>query len=136
MATLSSTRYTHGGVQLSMLLLRVGLGLMMIRHGLPKLLHFSRMAVRFSDPLHLTSEVSLALVVFAEIFCSVLVLVGLYTRAFVIPLIIEMAVIIFMVYYHAGFGKQELAVLYLLGYLVILILGPGKISVDGMLSGR
>jgi putative oxidoreductase len=119
-----------------MLLLRVGLGLMMLAHGLPKLMHFTRMASGFSDPLHLTSEVSLMLVIFAEVFCAALVLVGFYTRAFVIPLIIEMGVIIFMVHYHQGFMRQELATHFLLGFIVILILGPGRISIDGILSGR
>jgi putative oxidoreductase len=136
MARFTSTRYTHGGVQFSLLVLRVGLGLMMLTHGWPKLMHFSRMSHGFSDPLHLTSEISLALVVFAEVFCAVLLILGFYTRAFVIPLLIEMGVIIFMIHQGDGFGRQELAVHFFLGFLVILILGPGKISLDGLISGK
>jgi uncharacterized membrane protein YphA (DoxX/SURF4 family) len=41
-----------------------------------------------------------------------------------------MGMIIFKVNADAGFGKLELPLLYLLGYLLVLFLGPGKYSVD------
>ena len=136
MAKITSTKFTNGGVHFSLLLLRIGLGLMMLTHGIPKLLHFNKMAPDFFDPFHINNYLSLGLVVFAEVFCAVFLIIGLCTRGFVIPLLIEMIVIIFMVHQADGFGRQELATHFLLGFLVILILGPGKISLDRLISAR
>lgn len=134
MARISSVTYSHGGIQLSLLLLRVGLGIMMLVHGWPKLLHYAKMAPEFYDPFHLSGYLSLGLVVFAEVCCAFMLVIGLYSRGFVIPLIIEMMIVIFMVHSLDGFSRQELPIHFLLGFLVILILGPGKISLDGMRS--
>lgn len=136
MAKLSSTKFSQGGIHFSLLLLRMGLGLMMLTHGVPKLMHFTRMAPGFFDPFHVNGYFSLGLVVFAEVFCALFLVLGLFTRGFVIPLLIEMIVIILMVHQHDGFSRQELPAHYLLGFLIILILGPGKISLDRLVSGR
>lgn len=135
MAKITSTKYSKTGVDIALLLLRVGLGVMMLTHGLPKLLHYNKMAPDFFDPFHVTSHVSLVLVLVAEVLCSLLLIFGVLTRLAVIPLIVQMFIIVFIVHMPDGFSRQELPLHYLIGYLVVLILGPGKISVDG-LSGR
>lgn len=133
MSRISSTKYSHGGVQFSLLLLRVGLGVLMLTHGWQKLMHFSDMAPHFFGPFHMNGYVSLGLTVFAEVFCAFMLIIGLFTRGFVIPLIIEMCIVVLIV--HKGdFGHQELGLHFLLGFLVVLILGPGKVSVDGLIS--
>ncbi len=84
---------------LGLLILRIGVaGTMAIRHGLPKLLEFSNSMNTFPDPLGFGSTVSLALVVFAEFLCSILVMVGVFTRFSVIPLVVAMAVAFFVVH--------------------------------------
>ncbi len=113
------------------LLLRVGLGsLMLVNHGLGKLMTYGEKSAKFADPFGLTPEVSLALVVFAEFFCAAFLIVGLFTRIAVIPLIIAMLVALF--YAHDGqiFGDGEMAGVYLTGFIAILLLGPGKASLD------
>ena len=84
----------------------------------------------FGNPIGLGSELSLFMAVFAEVFCSVLLILGLGTRFAVIPLIITMLVAVFIV--HAGdpFGSMEKAVLYLLVYISLLAGGSGKYSLD------
>jgi putative oxidoreductase len=136
MAKLSSVKYTQGGVHLSLFLLRVGLGLMMLTHGIPKFMHYSNMAPDFYDPMHVSGHVSLGLVLFAEVFCAIFMIIGLFTRWLAIPLLIELLVIAFMVHAQDGFGRQELPLHYFLGFLVILILGPGRISLDGLISRK
>ncbi len=137
MRNLISTKFSQGGVHLSLLLLRLGLGLMLLLgHGWSKLLHFTQMAPHFSDPLHIGSMVSLTLTVFSEVFCAAFVVLGLFTRLAVIPMILQMIVIVFMVHAPDGFMRQELPAHYLIGFLVLLILGPCKISIDGMYSSK
>jgi len=58
------------------------------------------------------------------------------SRIILIPMIINMAVITFIVQAGGGFDKQELPMIYLLVFIVLLLLGPGKISLDGKILKR
>jgi putative oxidoreductase len=58
----------------------------------------------------------------------------LFSRLVVIPLIVAMSVAVFIAHNHDFFGKGELATIYLIGFFTILLVGPGKISVDGMIN--
>jgi putative oxidoreductase len=121
---------------LGLLILRVGVaGTMALRHGLPKLLEFSTSMHAFPDPLGLGSTLSLSLVVFAEFLCSILVLVGIFTRFSVIPLVIAMAVAFFIIHGSDPFMKKELALLYLTAFSCILATGPGRFSADTLFRG-
>jgi putative oxidoreductase len=134
MKKLFSTRYTENSIAFSLLLLRLTLGILMIPHGFSKLTKFTTVVKEFPDPIHLGATVSLTLVIFAEFFCAVLLVAGLMTRLVVIPLIITMGVAVFMIHNNYFFGEAEQATLYLAGYLVLLVAGPGKVSMDRMLG--
>lgn len=117
-------------------LLRIGLGLGMLTHGYPKLMKLlDGGEIKFADPIGIGAAASLALAVFAEALCSALIALGLLTRAASIPLIITMAVAAFVVHGSDPFGKKEMALLYLLGYLIVFAKGSGKFSLD-RLTGR
>ena len=120
----------------ALLILRAAFGAILSTHGWAKLVSFTEHAATFPDPLHIGSKYSLILTVFAEFFCAILVILGLGTRFAAIPVIICMAVIIFMI--HAGdpFSDKEMALLYLTGYTTILILGAGSYSLDKAISGK
>ena len=134
MKKLLSTGYTDWAFNIAMLVLRVGLGLMMLPHGYDKLVRFSSMKNKFINFLGMGSTVSLSLSLFAELFCAVFVIIGLFTRFTVLPLIIGMSVALFKAHNAAIFGDGERAALYLTGFIVILLVGPGKASVDGMMG--
>lgn len=135
MKKLFSTRYTENGISFSLLLLRLAVAGLMLPHGFDKLIHFINVAKDFPDPLNVGKTISLSLVIFAEFFCSALLLVGLMTRLVTIPLIITMGVAFFMVHNHNFTdGTSQLSALFLAGYLVLLIAGPGKVSIDKMLG--
>ena len=135
MKQLLSTKYSAGAFNAAMLLLRLTVGFLMINHGYGKLVHFGEMQGKFMNFLGLGQTVSLALVVFAEFFCSIFLILGLFTRLSSIPLIVAMSVALFKAHNADFFGDGEKAAIFLGCYLVLLILGPGKISVDGM-SGK
>lgn len=115
---------------LALLILRLQVGLLMLTHGYPKLTNFSDRMNQFADPFGLGPTVSLALVVFAEFFCSILLIIGWKVRLAVIPLMITMLVVIFYANWDDPFGRKELPLMYLLTYLVLFITGAGKYSVD------
>ena len=77
---------------------------------------------------------SLSLCIFAEFFCSLFLILGLFTRPAAIVLIINAAVALVMAHNYEFFGDGQTITLYLGAYLTLLIMGPGKISVDGMIA--
>ena len=136
MKKLFSTRTSDSAFSFAMLVLRLGAGsLMMINHGLDKLMHFSQKAGGFTDPFGIGSTATLSLVIFAEFFCAVFIILGLFTRLASIPLIINMAFALFMAHSGDFFGKGELAGLFLVCFVTILFAGPGRMSLDRMVAG-
>lgn len=135
MKKLLSTKYSAGAFSTAMLVLRLGVGILMMMHGYDKLVHFGAKQHSFMNFLGIGSTMSLALVVFAEFFCSLFLILGLFTRLATIPLIIATCVMIFKAHNGDIFGDGEHATLYLIGYIVLLLVGPGRVSVDSM-SGK
>jgi putative oxidoreductase len=126
-------------VNASLLALRIWVGLtMLINHGADKLKHFSDIAPNFPDPLGIGHPASLALAVFAEFFVSLFVVFGLVTRWSALVLAINMSVAFIGVHKGVLSGQEsgELAFLYLMGYAVLLLAGPGSFSVDKVVFGQ
>jgi putative oxidoreductase len=111
-------------------------GFMLVFHGWGKLANFSERSAKFGDPLGVGSEVSLALAVSAEVFCSLLVMAGAATRFAVVPLLITMGVAAGIVHADDPWQKQEFALLYLIPFFALFLTGPGKFSVDAWLHNR
>jgi len=114
---------------------RVGVSAFMLTHGYPKLLMLlDGRAESFPDPLGVGSLTSIILAILTEVVASVFLILGLFSRFSAIALFITMAVAVFVV--HAGdpFGTLEKALLYLFIYLNIIVFGPGKFSIDAVLS--
>jgi putative oxidoreductase len=119
------------------LIFRVGIGLMMMfPHGWDKLIGFGQRMNTFPDPLGIGSKASLALTVFAEFFCSVLIMIGFKTRIASAPLFICMIVAGFAVHGADPWARKEKAILYALCYLVLLFIGSGKFSIDGLMGEK
>ena len=119
------------------LILRLSIAALMITHGLPKLSKLlAGGEIQFADPVGLGPAFSLCLAVFAEFFCSILIGIGLGTRLASIPLIITMIVAAFITHGPDPIGKKELALLYLLIYLTLLIVGSRKFSVDYLITKK
>lgn len=134
MRKLFSANYSAGAINAALLVLRLGFGILMMAHGYEKLRGFGDMQHKFMNFMGIGSTASLALVVFAEFFCSLFIILGLFTRLATIPLIIATCVMVFMAHKGDVFGDGEIAALYLTGYIVLLFAGPGKVSVDGMIG--
>lgn len=117
-----------------LLVLRVGIGLMMLlRHGWPKLASFSEIMDSFPDPLGVGSTMSLTLAVFGEAVCSVLIILGVATRFSALPFLITMLVAAFVVHGGDPWARKELALSYAVPALTLLLTGPGRFSVDAWL---
>lgn len=109
----------------------------MLSHGFPKLqLLMSGEEIKFFDFVGLGPKISLILTIFAEFVCSIFIILGLFTRWAAFFLIFTMAIAILMVHGADPFEKKELGTLYLSIFLLIFAIGPGKYSVDAMISHR
>lgn len=112
-------------------------GLMAINHGYPKLMKlFGDDPIKFADVFGMGAPASLTLAVLAEFVASIFIIFGLLTRLSTIPAMFTMAVAAFMIHGADPFAKKELALVYLLMYLVIFLMGPGRISLDQKFFGR
>ncbi|MCC6815526.1 MAG: DoxX family protein [Saprospiraceae bacterium] len=117
-------------IDFALLLIRLFFGLSILTHGYKKFNRLTDGNLDFSDPIGLGPEISLYLAVLSEFFCSLLLILGLFTRLAVIPLLFTMMVIIFIVHATDSFGDKELPILYSVGFFIILLLGGGKLSLD------
>lgn len=117
-------------VDFGILIGRIGVSAMMLTHGIPKISRLFQDEVKFLDFMGLGPEVSLILAIFAEFLCSIFVLLGLGLRWAIIPLLITMLTAVFMVHGADPFSIQEKLWLYVLIYVVLLITGSGRYSLD------
>ena len=108
----------------------------MLTHGIPKLIRFFDGNMQFRDPIGLGQSPSLFLTVFAEVVCASMILIGLGTRLASLPLIITTFVAAFIVNGAQPFGEKELALMYLLIYGALFMLGSGKYSVDNLIQRK
>lgn len=126
------------GKDMGALIIRVVIGLSLFYgHGLGKMQHaFSGEEIQFMNPIGLGVELSFYLVLFAEGICTLFVVLGLFTRWALLPILINMAAIVFIVHLNDGFGKIELPLVYLAGFSALLYTGPGRVSIDHILSRK
>jgi len=130
---------TYGKMaDIGLLLLRLTFGgLMAINHGWPKLQKFfADDPVKFADPFGIGMSGSLGLAVFAELICGFLLVIGLFTRTAAVPLIITMLVAAFIIHGADPLAKKEMALLYLIPYIVLALTGAGQYSLDYILGKK
>ena len=127
--------FRGNGVSLLILALRLFFGILFFTHGLDKLANFNELLPNFPDVLGFGSYMSLMVSVFCEFCCSLFLIAGLLVRLTVIPMMIAMAVAFFDV--HDGmFPEGELALIYLIMFIILYITGPGKFSIDYLIDKK
>lgn len=127
----------NGGLDFGLLVLRVGAGLMLMTHGIPKLQRLIEgRGGDWADPIGLGPLPSLVLVAFAEFLCSLLVVLGVRTRWAAVPPVIAMTVAAFVAKAGEPFGERELALVFLVAFLTLVFTGGGAWSFDAWWAKR
>lgn len=119
---------------LGLLVLRVWIGTsMLMLHGLMKINKWDSMSKSFADPFGIGPKASLGLAIFAEAVCSVLLILGLFTRVAALAGAITMGVAFFIAHNMvlSGPTSGELGFIYMAAYVALFLAGPGRFSVDG-----
>jgi putative oxidoreductase len=118
-----------------LLLFRIAFGgFMLVGHGWGKLMSYGEASANFPDPLGIGSGPSLIGAIVSEVVCSALVILGVATRLFVLPLIFTMVVAAFIVHGGDDFASKELALVYLGAFALLYFTGPGSLSIDKLLN--
>lgn len=86
------------------------------------------------DPIGIGPELSMILAAFAEGVCSILIMIGFFTRGAALVLMINMSVALLFVHLSDPFGRMEMALLYLVIFTTIFLIGPGRLSLDAKMS--
>ncbi|WP_460762308.1 DoxX family protein [Niabella terrae] len=133
---LMTSKYAEPSVSIALLFLRVISGsALLVDHGMKKLSNFSAIAEKgFADPFYIGTKASLSLAIFSEVFCAGLIILGLLTRLASIPLIITMVVALFFAHGGDLYGEGEMAGIYLVVFIALFLMGPGKYSLDKVIG--
>ncbi|WP_282050381.1 DoxX family protein [Maribacter aquivivus] len=109
---------------------RIAISAMMLTHGLPKFQKLISGDFKFADPFGIGETPSLFLAVIGEFICPILIIIGFKSRLAAIPVAITMAVAAFITHGADDFGTKEKALFYLVAFVTVSLLGPGKFGVD------
>src|SRR6202042_1023502 len=124
---------------LALLLLRLGLGIIFVFHGYPKLFTHTRETMQGFAHMGFPAYFAYIAGVF-EFFGGLLLIVGLFTRIAGLLLAIEMAIAIWRVHLPQGpildVHNYELPLALFVGAFTLAAVGAGLISMDHLLYGR
>lgn len=145
MRKLFSIAYNENALSAGLFLLRLTVGISMAFYGYHKLVHFAEDAhsdfwAKEINFLGYGGPFSLSLTIFAEFFCSLFLILGLFTRLSLIPLLVCMGYIVAVLDHYElvssgehGFELNH-AFNYFVTYFFLLLSGPGKWSIDKLIS--
>lgn len=111
-------------------LLRILPSIFLLTHGIPKFQKLISGNFEFGDPIGIGATPSLFLATLAEFLCPILLILGYKTRLVAIPPAMVMLVAALVVHGADPFGVKEKALLFLVFFIVIILLGPGRYSID------
>lgn len=136
-----STGYSYAN--LGRLFLRLFIGIMLMQFGVRQIDNFNLLKDIFPTVIGMTSHATLIVMICIEIVCSSFIMFGFLTRLMIIPPFVAM---ILSEYYILHDYVSEapylldwqqmgyVPVLFMGIYFFLLLVGPGKISVDYFLS--
>ena len=129
-------QYLRGkGVSLLILVVRVVFGILFFTHGLDKMMNFNQLLNGYPSVLGFGSYMTLMVTIFCEFCCSLFLIAGLLVRLMTVPMIIAMGVAFFDIH-DAILPEGELALIYLIVFIILFLTGPGSFSVDYLIDRK
>ena len=138
---IKTTGYSY--TNLGRLFLRLFVGIMLMQFGIRQAYAFDTAAETFPAVLGMSQSASLVVMILIEILSSLFLMVGFCTRIMTVPPIIAMVLAEWHIlhdtmkipaYMLTWADPGYVPVLFLGIYFFIILVGPGKISVDYFLS--
>lgn len=136
------TGYTY--TNLARLFMRLFVGIMLLQFGIRHLVNYTILESDFPTVLNMSSDTSLVVMIIIELVCSLLIMTGFLTRLACLPTIgamcaAEYYILHDMVPFLPVYGLDStdpgyLPIMFIGIYFYLLIAGPGKISLDYLIS--
>ena len=136
------TGYTYSNM--ARLFMRLFVGIMFMQFGIRHLVNYSELSPVFPTIFGMEPQTCLIIMIVIEILCSLLIMVGFFTRLATIPPILSMLAAEYYILhdllphtYIYGLNSTDpgyLPIMFIGIYLFILLAGPGKISLDYFIS--
>ena len=122
---------------LSMLLFRIAISVqLMIAHGLKKIGVGVEEAERVPNPLHLPEQFNQFFAIASNLVFPVLVIIGLFTRLSVLPILAVTLMGYFVVHWNDPLLEKDMPFMYSVAYLFLLVIGPGRYSADHVINKK
>jgi putative oxidoreductase len=119
---------------LSLLIFRVAASVeLIVAHGLKKIGIGVEKAEVIPNPFHLPEGLNSAFAIGGNLFFPLLIIAGLLTRLAILPVLMITLAGYFFVHWHDPVLVRDTPYIYSIIYLLLLVLGPGKYSVDFLL---
>ena len=128
---------------LGRLFLRLFVGIMLLQFGVRQIATFDDICMEFPAVGMMDSSTSLIIMILIETICSVFIMFGFLTRLMSIPPFVAMIIAEYHLlhdtlressYMLTWHSQGYLPIMFLGIYFFIILVGPGKISVDYFLS--
>ncbi|HEX8594556.1 MAG TPA: DoxX family protein [Pseudomonas sp.] len=121
---------------LGLLFLRISASvLLMVVHGLPKLLNFQAELSRIEDPFHMGASLTLSMAIFAEVVCPIFIAAGLFVRVSSVPIIVVLLVALVIVHPQWSLEEGQFGWLLLIIFTTVFMAGPGRLALNARFSG-
>lgn len=136
-----STGYSY--TNLGRLFLRLFVGLMLMQFGVRQMYNFHELVGMYPSMLGMSPGFTMTIMIIIETLCSLCIMLGFCTRIMTIPPFIAMCIAEYHVLVHVVSVPSYmltwampgyLPIMFLGIYFFIMLVGPGKISIDYFLS--
>jgi len=132
---LVSTDISRRNIDTALLLFRVTIALsMMHTHGLKKVLDFEAAVAHIPDPFGIGGEASVLIAIFANIVCTLLVIIGLATRLSALCILAVTLVGLFVVHANDPWTVKDIPLMYSTCFAFIAYVGAGRYAIDHLIS--
>ncbi|MEL7001398.1 MAG: DoxX family protein [Bacteroidota bacterium] len=134
---LSADFPSQGRMSITMLIFRSLVAFAMIRtHGIKKVADIEGEIANIPDPFGLGGEFTAFMAIFTNIVLTAFIALGFFTRLSALGILSVTLSGLFLVHWADPWPVKDIPLMYSLVYFLIMIIGPGRYSIDYLIKKR